>query len=193
MLRLIALVTARYNWRSDELSIGQRDIARMWSVNERTVKREIKRLLGYDILIRKRAGVRGRVATYRLNYAKVAEISKPSWLLVGPDFDLRMRGRYRDLETKVVSLGNYVRAVEDQPVETSPGTWARVMSDLHALNPSLHSAWFAQLTFVRHARGELRLSAPTTFIQRYVETHLMSVLLHAVEAEMGVVDTVVFE
>ncbi|MEM8776557.1 MAG: hypothetical protein AAGF53_16095, partial [Pseudomonadota bacterium] len=76
MLRLIALVTARYNWRSDELSIGQRDIARMWSVNERTVKREIKRLLGYDILIRKRAGVRGRVATYRLNYSKVAEISK---------------------------------------------------------------------------------------------------------------------
>jgi len=50
MLRLISVVTARYNWRNDELSIGQRDMARLWAVNERTVKREMKRLTEANIL-----------------------------------------------------------------------------------------------------------------------------------------------
>jgi len=46
MLRLSAMVTARYNWRLDEISIGQAELARIWGVNERTVKREMKRLTG---------------------------------------------------------------------------------------------------------------------------------------------------
>ncbi len=60
MMRLIALITARYNWRANELTVGQRDIARMWAVNERTVKREMKRLTDAQILVCKRSGVRGR-------------------------------------------------------------------------------------------------------------------------------------
>ena len=63
LMRLIAAVTSRYNWRADELSVGQRDLARMWSVNERTVKREIKRLTDAQLLICTRGGVRGRAVT----------------------------------------------------------------------------------------------------------------------------------
>lgn len=44
ILRVIALITTRYNWRSNELSIGREEIARLWSVNERTVKREMAKL-----------------------------------------------------------------------------------------------------------------------------------------------------
>ena len=51
MLRLIALVTARYNWARDELTVGQREMARMWSVDERTVKRELKRLTTAGVLV----------------------------------------------------------------------------------------------------------------------------------------------
>ena len=44
MLRLIALITARYNWQRDELSVGQSEMARIWGVHDRTVKREVRRL-----------------------------------------------------------------------------------------------------------------------------------------------------
>jgi len=45
MARLIAVITARYNWRLDELSMGQREMAMLWGVGDRTVKREVKRWL----------------------------------------------------------------------------------------------------------------------------------------------------
>ena len=90
MLRLVALVTARYNWARDELTVGQREMARMWSVDERTVKREIKRLTSADILLQLRPGVRGRVAAYRLNIAEIHRLSAPVWERVGPDFSERM-------------------------------------------------------------------------------------------------------
>ena len=46
VLRLITLMTARYNWARNELAVGQREIARLWSVDERTVKREMAKLRG---------------------------------------------------------------------------------------------------------------------------------------------------
>ncbi len=45
VLRFITLVTARYNWARNELAVGQREIARLWAVDERTVKREMARFL----------------------------------------------------------------------------------------------------------------------------------------------------
>ena len=90
MLRLVALVTARYNWGRNELTVGQREMARLWSVDERTVKREIKRLTAASILLQLRPGVRGRVAAYRLNIAEIHRLSAPVWDRVGPDYADRM-------------------------------------------------------------------------------------------------------
>ena len=45
LMRLTALITARYNWRLEEVSVGQDELARLWAVNLRTVKREMKRLM----------------------------------------------------------------------------------------------------------------------------------------------------
>jgi hypothetical protein len=39
----MALITMRYNWQRDELTTGQGEIAPLWSVDERTVKREMAR------------------------------------------------------------------------------------------------------------------------------------------------------
>ena len=44
VLRLMALITTRYNWQRNELAMGQREIARLWCVDERTVKRDMARL-----------------------------------------------------------------------------------------------------------------------------------------------------
>ncbi len=41
MLRLITAIMARCNWRSEEMTVGQRDLARLWGVAERTAKREV--------------------------------------------------------------------------------------------------------------------------------------------------------
>lgn len=193
-MRLMALVTARYNWRADEFCVGQRDMARMWSVNERTVKREIKRLVSAEVLICKRAGVRGRVGAYRLNYGEIARLSEPSWARVGPDFEQRMRARYQQIETKVIKLETYLR--DEDPVPSVPpkgGPWARAMTGVAVKHPNLYEAWFARLTFLAFKGGELRLKAPSSFIQRYVEMHHMPVLLGAVEKELGPIDRVAFE
>ena len=192
VLRLIALVTARYNWRADEVTVGQRDMARMWSVNERTVKREIKRLTENHILICKRPGVRGRVGAYRLNLSRIAELSQPNWHLVGPDFDARMRGRYQPMEAKVIHLDSYV---EEQGADVSceKGTLSGVRERLRVNQGNLFRPWFSKISFDAYENGVLRLTTGSEFVRTYVQTHLMHILHAAVERELGHVDRVEFE
>lgn len=193
LMRLIAAVTSRYNWRADELSVGQRDLARMWSVNERTVKREIKRLTDAQLLICTRGGVRGRVAAYRLNYAQIARLSEPCWPLVGPDYDARMKERYRsETPVKVVQLADYAKAEASEPAQGGPGTWQRAMVNLSRENVDQFKAWFSQLEYVAFEGGVLELRTPSKFAQRYIETHLLRPLVAAVEAELGPVTRIEF-
>ncbi|MEQ6250884.1 hypothetical protein ABMC89_18515 [Sulfitobacter sp. HNIBRBA3233] len=194
LMRLIALVTARYNWRADEFSVGQRDMARMWSVNERTVKREMKRLTDARIVLCKQPGVRGRVGSYRLNYARIAELSEPCWPLVGPDFERRMAARYRSGDVKVVQMAAYTKTPESEthPSETD-GTWHAVLKDLEGDHAGLVNSWFGRLRFLGLARGTLSMEAPSAFVQRYIETHHLPLLVAAVERQIGPVTSVRFE
>ena len=189
MMRLAALVTARYNWRLDEFTVGQRDIARMWAVNERTVKREIRRLIDAQVLVCKRAGVRGRVGAYRLNYAALANLSEPAWTDVGPDFAYRMTERYRKPDVKVVQL----RTISTPDVRPCDNPWDRAMSVFSQEQPDVWSAWFAKLMFVNCEDKILRLQAPNAFLQRYVETHLVNTLIDAVATELGPIIRIEFQ
>ena len=126
LMRLSALITARYNWRIEEVSIGHAELARLWGVNDRTVKREMKRLMAMGVLLCIRPGVRGRVGAYRLNYARIYALSRPLWACVGSDFEGRM------IE---VSGERTVVTVNFQPSETpkprlvsdqNTGTWGAV-------------------------------------------------------------------
>lgn len=193
LMRLIAVITARYNWRSDEFVVGQRDLARMWSVNERTVKREMKRLVEARILICKRPGVRGRVGAYRLNQHRLAELSEPSWPLVGPDFDLRMRERYQQTNVTVVQLNAYAEKAQSAGVSAQRGTWERAMAQLAQDQPNQYEAWFARLSYLGFENGMLRLKCQSVFVQRYIEAHLVRPLLTAAEAELGPIDRLIFE
>lgn len=190
MLRLVAVVTARYNWRLDELTVGQREMARMWSVDERTVKREIKRLTGAGILLQLRPGVRGRVAAYRLNLAEIHRLSAPVWDRVGPDFIARM-GAEAEAQTaadkpKVVHV-NFAQGsgLPDTPPERSGADprWGRVLDRLGQSDPGLHASWFAALRFAEYDGGCLRLSAPSAFAAQYVRTHHMPPLQGAAALE----------
>ena len=55
----MALITTRYNWQRDELTMGQGEIARLWSVDDRTVKREMARLAGAGLAGAEAAGRAG--------------------------------------------------------------------------------------------------------------------------------------
>ena len=171
MTRLIALITARYNWRLDEVTIGQAELARLWSVDPRTVKRELKRLREMGVLILKRAGVRGRVSAYALDHVRIDQITHAAWPQVGPDFEDRMAGARPVAEEKVITFPGGVDRRSD---------WGRARQVLKAADPARFTAWFAPLVQSERHADILTLRAPSGFHARYVETHLIGDLVRAV-------------
>ncbi|WP_170317791.1 DnaA N-terminal domain-containing protein [Paroceanicella profunda] len=173
-LRLIAMITARYNWQAEEISVGCRDLARLWSVDERTAKRELKRLREAGLLQVKRPAARGRVAVYRLDHAGIDRLTAEGWYKVGTDYVERMEaargGTPEATEPKVVPLF---------PAETDTGleagqdpVWSGICRRLRQEDPGLFRSWFAGLRFEALEAGELRLGAPSAFVAGYVDIHL---------------------
>ncbi len=180
MARFATLITSRYNWRADELIMGQAEMARLWGIGERTVKREVKRWLSSGILICRQPGVRGRVAKYRLNVSRVCEITEPIWELVGPDFVTRMAA-LRPSTAQVVKL----RPVEKTVSNTGDLVgWEAVSAALAGQFPSQHKAWIAPL--VAEFDGQtLTLEAKSRFAAEYATTHFGQDIAEAVASELG--------
>lgn len=190
VLRLMTLITARYNWGRDELAIGQREIAAMWSVDERTVKREMAQLRARGWLVVKRQGARGRVTEYRLGIERMLTDTQPAWAGVGPDFVLRMAAG--DAPDQVVPLP--VKG-DVPPPDLSQGTeWALAQALLHAQDAGSYASWIRALHRVERAGGRLTLRAPSRFHAAYVQTHLAGRILTACQevdddlAEIRIVD-----
>ncbi len=183
VLRLITLITARYNWARDELAVGQREIAQLWSVDERTVKREMALLRARAWLVVKRQGARGRVTQYQLGIEQILQDTAPQWACVGSDFELRMGEK--DMP-KVVALS--VQGTVPAP-DVSAGTeWALAQAVLHAEDPAGYAAWLAALKRVERAGGRLTLRAPSRFHAAYVQTHLQGRIVSAlreIDAEIS--------
>jgi len=176
VLRLISLVTARYNWQRDELAIGQREIARMWSVDERTVKREMAKLRGLGWLVVKRQGARGRVTEYGLDIAAILEMTRADWPRVGPDFDLRMQGPDKQ-DNKVIPLP--IRGDVPKLRDLDGSDWALAQAVLHADDPATYGSWFHALTCQGRAGERITLQAPSRFHATYVQSHLLGRLVEA--------------
>ncbi|WP_074739483.1 DnaA N-terminal domain-containing protein [Ruegeria halocynthiae] len=187
MMRLIALITARYNWRADELTVGQKEMARLWSVDERTVKREIKRLTDYKILLQLRPGVRGRVAAYRLNYAEIYRLSEPVWKNVGSDFSTRMETQAPKPTEKIV----HVQFGQDKPVAVEheehdhQDPWSRALQRLSESETLLFKSWYRDLQLVETRDQTITLRAPSKFIAQYIQSHHLKPLLGAIQLEFG--------
>jgi hypothetical protein len=196
MQRLGLVLTARYNWRREELSIGQRDMAKMWGVNERTAKREVKRWLEAKLLVCTRPGVRGRVAAYRLNLVAVFDVSKPFWSLVGPDYEERM-ALLNPVQSATVVQVDFAAREKPEPAgvthTATPRSWAAVVSRLKSLHPTKFANWIGQLSYVREEGQAYVLRAESAFAARYVESHLMKEIVEAVEVEIGPMRRIVIE
>lgn len=182
MARLTSIITARYNWRLDEITIGQPELARIWAVNERTVKREMKRLMASGILVCIRPGVRGRVGAYRLNYKQVYELSRAVWALIGPDFERRMVETAGERTVVQVSFKPKLVAAPDKAEKS--GTWGAVRRRLQAGDQATFDSWYAKLAQDSIDEGSLTLRAPNKFVARYIEVHFSKQLADAVALEM---------
>lgn len=179
VLRLVTLITARYNWARDELAVGQREIAQLWSVDERTVKREMARLRGLGWLVVRRQGARGRVTQYSIDTARILETTRADWPRVGPDFDTRLSGGVDD--GRVVPL--HVRGGKVPAPDPAGGTeWALAQAVLHAEDAGLYGSWLRAVTRESRAGGRLILRAPSRFHATYVRTHLIGRVLAACRA-----------
>lgn len=171
VLRLMALITARYNWQRDELSTGQREIAALWDVDERTVKRDMARLRAQGWLVQKRKGARGRVSVYGLGLSQILADTQDTWSHVGPDFEARLRPETAPAPTNVVPLRH------PMPVPAGvEGLWPAVQCRLAEAAPAVYQAWFAALVEADVGQGVLRLLAPSAFHANYVATHYQSLL-----------------
>ncbi|MCU0826028.1 MAG: hypothetical protein MUE52_01135 [Tabrizicola sp.] len=176
VLRLMALITTRYNWQRDELTMGQGEIARLWSVDDRTVKREMARFRALGWLVLKRQGARGRVSVYGIDLNRMLEDTRPAWPLIGEDFIARLEP---GAETAGQGASNVVplRAV---PSPVSDGTlWSAAQGALQAEDAAIYGAWFHALTNAGLEANALTLAAPTRFHATYVTAHLKDRLLAA--------------
>ncbi|KGJ05492.1 hypothetical protein EQ718_19150 (plasmid) [Paracoccus versutus] len=174
VLRLMALITTRYNWQRDELTIGQREIARLWCVDERTVKREMAKLRALGWIEIKQQGARGRVSVLSLNLERILLDTKAEWPNIGPDFVERVGGRRAEPANNVVPL----HRPEPMPAE---GLWAEARARLAEEDPALFDAWFAGLMEAERNETCLTLFAPSRFHANYVQTHLLERLRIAVQ------------
>ncbi|QFU10316.1 hypothetical protein PARPLA_03304 [Rhodobacteraceae bacterium THAF1] len=167
-LRLSLLITARFNWRQGTFSVGQRELARMWGVTERTAKREIAELKRREWIALHVPAARGRVAQYRIQMDRLLRATAPHWEAVGPDFVARMS----DAPEPPAQSGATV--IPLHPKSEAPvvnDAWSRASARLLAQDPALHAAWFAGLTALDTESGILTLRAQSRFVAGYVQTH----------------------
>ena len=162
-LRLITLIVARYNWNSDEISVGQREIAALWYIDERSVKREMARLRVMGWIVVKRPAARGRVALHGLGVETILSRTEPVWPLVGSDFVARMKPG----EPEPAKPASNVIAFPSPQGDGS--LWHRIEGLLHREDPHLYAAWFAPLRAEMREEGkELHLIAPSRFHSDYL-------------------------
>ncbi len=181
VLRLMSLITTRYNWQRDELSMGQREIAKLWSVDERTVKREMAKLKSRGWLCVKRPGARGRVTLYGFDLDLVLKETQPEWPKIGPDFVTRLTEMSGVCAQNVHKSNIVAFAAKTQTAPVADGSvWSAAALILFDYDPTGFAAWFQQLHEEGRDGGCLLLIAPTKFHATYVETHLSDAILRAV-------------
>jgi hypothetical protein len=155
-LRLIALITARYDWRRDEVSIGRNELAQLWKTSEATAKRELGKFKSQGLLEIKRPGVRGRVAAYRLCHSNLSEKTRPNWDQIGGHFTERM--------ADFLNMDGSAPKTPNSTVEAEAQVWRHMVSTLSVeLSPAVLEKWILPLIFVSADHGTVVLRAPSAF------------------------------
>ena len=172
--------------------MGQREIARMWAGDERTVKREMARLKALGWLVVLRQGARGRVTEYALAIEVVLHSTRDSWADVGPDFEARLSSGDEATEGGASVVPLPVRGNAPAPSIDGDTEWDIARVSLHAADPGLYAAWLHALKRQGRAGDRLILKAPSRFHASYVATHLAGRIVAACAVVDETVDGVEF-
>ena len=186
-MRLMTLLTARYNWASDLLAVGQREIAQLWNCTERTVKREFAALKARGWIVVRRQGARGRVSEFRVDLERILSDTRSVWNAVGPDFVCRLATAKPEADN-IVPLP--VGGVVPVPSTTDASEWGIARHTLRAEDEGVYAAWLHALARQGRAGDRLILRAPSRFHATYVQTHLSGRILAACRSVDGAVQTV---
>lgn len=172
VLRLICLITARYNWQNDQLSVGQTEIARLWAVDPRTVKREMAAFRERGWLVERRAAARGRVTVYGLGIERILEDTRDSWARVGEDLVQRLDAGAAEPGESLPAMAPGARVIPfpQAPLPGEATVWGKVARRLQASDPAIFAAWLQPLD-AEETPEDLVLRAPSGFHAAYVETH----------------------
>ena len=176
VMRLMALITSRYNWQRDELSMGQAEIARLWAVDTRTVKRELSKLRALGWLVTKRQGARGRVSTYGLDLPKMMNDTRETWPNIGPDFVARVGETAETTVSNVVPFKATDEVFADDP-------WGRACAAFRAGDGPSYDAWISPLKVGECEGGQMILLAPSKFHASYVASHMAEKLTYLVRQQ----------
>lgn len=160
----MTLVTARYDWQKDRLMTGQSEIARLWSVDPRTVKRDMARMREMGWLVLRIPAAKGRVACYGLGLDAILRDTRPHWDAVGPDFLARMAPPSPQSD---IPRSNVVAFV---PNDAGPAWWQEICAAFQSGDTAAYSAWIAPMS-AREVDEQPTVIAPTTFHANYVITH----------------------
>ena len=164
--------------------MGQREIARLWSCDERTVKREMARLRARGWLRLLVQGRRGRVAEYTLDLDDILAETRAAWERIGPDFVLRL-----DSTQEASDIVPLIPKVPVPAPDVSDGSdWSLAAAIVHAEDPATYGAWVRALVRQDRAGGCVTLLAPSRFHAAYVDTHLRIRLLSALRSVDGEID-----
>lgn len=185
--RLIALITSRYDWLRGEVSIGHSQLAELWSIDVRSVKRQVAYYADAGLMRKSRVGVRGRVTVYEIDLLKLIATTRPTLAKIGPDLEERLDQFYgaavqpesaqdcadtktlaeinRDRVSETSSDGALLRTANVLGRED-----ARILSALRcALSPSAFERWFRDVTIRKASSGAIEFLFPTKFTADYVE------------------------
>lgn len=176
--RLALLITARFSWRTETFAVGIQELARLWSVTDRTAKREMAQMRTRGWITVERTARRGRVAEHRIHVQVLLDATRLYWPAVGPDFVQRM-GQGGNVPDNTVVPFPPSGKVPVAPVPDG-SVWSAASVLLHEQDAALHTAWFARLVQAGAGQGRLELVAPTRFTASYVQTHLLGRILAAV-------------
>jgi hypothetical protein len=179
-LRFIALITIRYNWASDMLSVGHAELAQLWKVSKRTVIREMEALRNLGLLVVLRPGRRGAVTTYRLDISAVRRLTGASLLSEKTGIDSRLAAVGNEVAGEPALAEAQTGHHSTEPAQSpSIGLWQAVID---RLPPSVSCAqkdrWLAPLR-AKQCDDILQVEAESAFRASYVSQTFSESLLAA--------------
>lgn len=184
-LRFIALITIRYNWANDVLSVGHAELGRLWRVSKRTVIREMDVLRNLGLLVVLRPGRRGAVTTYRIDIIAIRRLAAVSLQDDATGIDVRLAETREDDDTErpaaspSVTLGDTVH-----PRTPDLALWEAILERLPATISSVQKKRWLVPVRAEQRNNTLHVEADSPFHAAYI-AHNYSDALHVAARPLG--------